>query len=201
MKWAFVDYENVGCLSKLDLSVYDKVIVFVGAKQNKIDLGNKKYNSPINLVLIQIKEVKANNLDFHLSYYLGKYTKEAAPNVSFEVITNDNGFTPLIAHIEGEGRSCKQIRTVQTEQTEQIVQTVKKSKKAKKIKNLEGVSKLIDSLKTRPKEKRPQKVASLKNYIASHVRIKENEADIQDYLNHLVKARILKVSDNTVKYK
>ena len=48
MKWAFIDYENIGCLSKVDLSIYDKVIIFVGAKQPKIDFGDKKYESPVN---------------------------------------------------------------------------------------------------------------------------------------------------------
>ena len=77
MKWAFIDYENVGCLGKVDLSTYNKVIVFIGAKQPKLDFGDKKYESPINLVLIQLKATQANNLDFHLSYYLGKYDNEA----------------------------------------------------------------------------------------------------------------------------
>lgn len=180
MKWAFIDYENIGCLSKLDLSIYEKVIVFVGAKQPKIDFGDKKYESPINLVLIQIKATQANNLDFHLSYYLGKYTQEAPANVSFEVITNDNGFTPLIAHIKGNGRSCKQIKMV----------------------NASGeISQLIHSLKSKPKEKRPQKVISLKNHIASHMKAKGNEVVIQNYLNQLVNQNVLTVSENGVQYK
>jgi len=32
MKWAFIDYENVGSLGKVDLSSYERVIVFLGAK-------------------------------------------------------------------------------------------------------------------------------------------------------------------------
>lgn len=77
MKWAFIYYENIGCLSKVDLSAYAKVVLFLGEKQPKIDLGETKYDSPIDLVLVQLKAIQSNNLDFQLSYYLGKYDSEA----------------------------------------------------------------------------------------------------------------------------
>lgn len=180
MKWAFIDYENIGCLSKVDLSVYRKVILFLGAKQPKIDLGDKKYDSPIELVLIQLKATQANNLDFHLSYYLGKYEHEAPSDASFEIISNDNGFGPLISHIKQNGRACKQVKV----STEPPVE-----------------NKLISSLTSRPKEKRPQKVASLRNHIASQMRIQGNDVAIQNHLNQLINANIVKVSGDSVEYK
>ncbi len=180
MKWAFIDYENIGCLGNVDLSVYEKVIVFIGAKQPKLDFGNKKYEMPINLQVIQIKASQPNNLDFHLSYYLGKYDQEAAAHIVFEVISNDNGFSPLIAHIKGNGRSCKQIKLLNSSAES---------------------SKLIQSLKCKPKEKRPQKVETLRNHIAAHMRIKGNEVAIQNHLNQLINAKLLTISDNGVQYK
>ncbi|WP_413699082.1 PIN domain-containing protein [Psychromonas sp. KJ10-10] len=180
MKWAFIDYENVGCLSNIELSVYEKVIVFIGAKQPKLDFGSKKYEMPINLVIIQIKATQSNNLDFHLSYYLGKYDFEAKSGVAFDVITNDNGFAPLIAHIKCNGRSCKQI----------------------KLSNSSGKSaKLVQSLTCKPADKRPKKVESLRNHIASHMRIKGNEVAIQNHLNQLVNEHVLTISESGVKYK
>ncbi len=180
MKWAFIDYENIGCLSKVDLSIYDKVIIFVGAKQPKIDFGDKKYESPVNLVLIQIKTTQSNNLDFHLSYYLGKYSHEAPSSVSFDVITNDNGFSPLILHIKANGRPCKQVKMVDSSSE---------------------ITKLIHSLKSKTKEKRPQKVVSLRNHIASHMKAKGNEVAIQNYLNQLVHQNILTLTESGVQYK
>lgn len=180
MKWAFVDYENIGCLSKVDLSIYEKVIVFVGAKQPKVDFGNKKYESSINLVLIQIKATQPNNLDFHLSYYLGKFSHEASSNTSFEVISNDNGFSSLISHIKTNGRPCKQV---------------------KMLNSSNEITKLINSLKSRAIEKRPQKVVSLRNHIAAHMKAKGNEVAIQNYLNQLVNQNILTVSESGVQYK
>ncbi|WP_229360329.1 PIN domain-containing protein [Ferrimonas sediminicola] len=75
MKWAFIDYENIGRL-------------------DKVDLGSQHYPSPIELTLIQVQEIQSNNLDFHLSYYLGKFDALEAPEIAFDVISNDNGFTP-----------------------------------------------------------------------------------------------------------
>ncbi len=180
MKWAFIDYENIGCLSKVDLSAYRKVVLFLGAKQPKIDLGDKKYDTPIELILVQLKATQSNNLDFHLSYYLGKYDNEAPSNVTFEIISNDNGFSPLIAHIKINGRACKQVKVATAPSTK---------------------SKLISSLTSKPKEKRPKKVSSLRNHIATHMAVKGNDVAIQNYFNQLVNDKLIKVSGNNVEYK
>lgn len=184
MKWAFIDYENIGCLSKVDLAAYSKVILFVGAKQSKVDLGDKKYDSPIELVLVQLKATQSNNLDFHLSYYLGKYDAEATSNIAFEIISNDKGFSPLIAHVKINGRSCKQVKV------EAVPSQIPKTK-----------SKLISSLTSKPKDKRPKKVSSLRNHIAAHMAVKGNEVAIQNYFNQLVNEKLIKVSGDNVVYK
>lgn len=180
MNWAFIDYENIGCLSKVELSAYNKVILFLGAKQPKIDLGDKKHDSPIDLVLVQLKATQSNNLDFHLSYYLGKYDSEAPKNVSFEIISNDNGFSPLIAHIKVNGRSCKQVKIPSTPDSK---------------------NKLITFITSTPKEKRPKKVTSLRNCIATHLGINGNEVAIQNNFNQLVNEKIIKISGDDVEYK
>jgi hypothetical protein len=180
VKWAFIDYENIGCLSKVDLSIYSKVVLFVGAKQPKIDLGDKKYDSPIELVLVQLKATQSNNLDFHLSYYLGKYDGDAPAGVSFDIISNDKGFLPLIAHIKINGRVCKQVKVAS-------VPTPK--------------SKLISFITSTPKDKRPKKIVSLRNHIAAHMGVKGNEVAIQNHINQLVNEKIIKVSGDSVEYK
>lgn len=180
MKWAFIDYENIGNLEKIDLSVYQKIIVFLGAKQPKIDFGEKKYDIPLEMVIVQLKATQSNNLDFHLSYYLGRYDSAAGKDVTFDIISNDNGFTPLIAHIKANGRTCKHI----------------------KLATVENISaKLLQSLTSKPKDKRPKKVASLRNHIASHMRIKGNELAIQGYLNQLVSDNVISVSGDSVEYR
>jgi len=179
MKWAFIDYENVGSLGKVDLSAYERVIVFLGAKQPKLDFTDKKYDTPINLVVVQLNASQANNLDFHLAYYLGKFDGQAEKSVAFEVISNDTGFSPLIAHIKASGRPCKQVKIARAA-----------GETHKLIKNLSAIS----------EGKRPRKVASLRNHIAAQLRLQGNEMAIQKELNQLVNAKFLKLSGSGVEY-
>lgn len=179
MKWAFIDYENIGTLAKIDMSQYERVTVFMGAKQPRLDFGDKKYDFPLNLQVVQIKASQENNLDFHLAYYLGKSNSEAPLGVQFDVVSNDNGFSPLLSHLKQNGRSCKQVK-IETASSEKTV--------------------LMQSLKQKPKEKRPQKVSSLRNHIASHLRIKGNEVKIQSYLNQLVNDKFVQINGEKVEY-
>jgi hypothetical protein len=193
VKWAFIDYENTGCLSKVDLSIYSKVILFLGAKQPKIDLGDKKYDSPIELILVQLKATQSNNLDFHLSYYLGKYDGDAPACVSFDIISNDKGFSPLIAHIKINGRACKQVKVTTALSV--------KSKPVKAASPPNVKNKLVTFITSTPKGKRPKKVASLRNHIAAHMGIQGNEIAIQNNFNRLINEKIIKISGDSVEYK
>ncbi|WP_226646918.1 PIN domain-containing protein [Microbulbifer variabilis] len=179
MKWVFIDYENIGSMEKIDLSQYEKVIVFLGAKQPKLDFGTSKYEAPINLTVIQIKDTRPNNLDFHLAYYLGKYDHEAGKDVTFEVVTNDNGFAPLISHLQSNGRSCKHINNFITQDSTQ---------------------KLLTVLKKSPKEKRPKTLASLKNHIAVCLKLQNNEIAVQGQVNKLVQEKKVILNGESVEY-
>ncbi|ABM21231.1 conserved hypothetical protein (plasmid) [Marinobacter nauticus VT8] len=44
MKWAFIDYENVGNLRDISLSEYERIIIFLGAQQKKLDFAETKYD-------------------------------------------------------------------------------------------------------------------------------------------------------------
>src|SRR5690606_8173926 len=167
MKWAFIDYENVGSLGKVDLSSYERVIVFLGAKQPRLDFTDTKYDKPINLVVVQLKATQANNLDFHLAYYLGKFDSEAPQGVTFEVVSNDTGFSPLNEHNEYGGPPARQMEVASATADKQTI---------------------VHSLTSKPKDKRPQKVTCLRNHIASRLGLKRNEVASQNQLNQLVTA-------------
>ena len=98
-KWAFVDYENIHSFENIDLSSYSKVIAFLGALQSSISFGSLKYINPIQLEIITLHHSSSNNLDFHLSYYLGKYDSDCSRNIDFHVISKDKGFRYLLNHI------------------------------------------------------------------------------------------------------
>ena len=179
MMWAFVDYENIGTLESVDLTLYSKAVIFLGAKQQKIDFGNSRYQQPINMVIVQVEEVGANNLDFHLSYYLGKCETKVAKDVGFDIISNDNGFAPLIEHIRSNGRACNQIKTLCQELS---------------------VEKFITVLCAKPIGQRPKKVETLRNHIAAQMSLKGNELAIQNHINQLVNKKVIAIEDSALKY-
>ncbi|SSZ29702.1 Uncharacterised protein [Aggregatibacter aphrophilus] len=89
MKYAFIDYENIHSLDNLNLHLYERIFLFLGANQPTIQL-SEKFNDELNFTLITIKNIAKNNLDFHIAYYLGKMdmqTDKILSFVSFQKIT------------------------------------------------------------------------------------------------------------------
>ncbi len=108
---AFLDLENT-TLKHLDLSGHAHVFMFVGARQHQIAF-KSEYDHPMTVIKVQDLSGPAlkrprNNLDFHLAYYLGLYDAFFPDHVTFEVISSDRGFLPLVAHIVASGRPCIQ---------------------------------------------------------------------------------------------
>lgn len=176
MKWAFIDYENICTLEPIDISSYRKVVIFMGATQEKLNFGKVQHPSPFNINIVQIKDIGGNNLDFHLSYYLGLSESKAPKEVAFDVISNDNGYLPLIRHIRSKGRECNHIK-FGTE-----------------------VNKFIGKLRNQPMNLRPQKVASLRNHIASQMNLKGNETAIQNQMNQLVTQNVIVIKGSDLTY-
>jgi hypothetical protein len=129
---------------------------------------------------MQVAISQNNNLDFHLAYYLGKTNVEARAGVVFEVISNDNGFSPLLSHLKKNERQCKQLK-MGTPSAEKV--------------------KLVQSLSSNAMEKRPKKVVSLKNHIASHLRIKVHEVKVQGYVNQLMADKYIHLEGDAVIYR
>ena len=107
--WGFVDYENIGSLNNIEFSNYQRLFVFCGPKNPNIKLGNAVITEFIKIEIIKLKTSGANNLDFHIAYYLGKFSQTAAEDIQFHIITRDNGFNGLVNHIKKTGRLCKKM--------------------------------------------------------------------------------------------
>ncbi len=116
-RWAFVDYENqpqslhfIG-----QRNDYNCVLVFFGAQQ-KVTM---ELNKSLILRLIRIENTGKNNLDFHLTYYLGKYDVKLDKRIAFDIFTKDTGFDHLIQFMRQQGRNCQRIE-VNSEKTTTI---------------------------------------------------------------------------------
>ena len=100
-----LDSENVADFSIINiLGMHNKAVIFFGSQQKKLpleiviqiqELGNK-------VKLVQTCGTGKNALDFHIAYYIGKYS-EKIPNATFVIISKDKGYDPLISHLNSQG--------------------------------------------------------------------------------------------------
>lgn len=106
-RWAFVDYENQPKSLQFISQHYEYncVLVFFGSQQKV----TAEFNNSLIIRLIRIENIGKNNLDFHLSYYLGKYDAKLDKRIAFDIFTQDTGFDHLIKFIQKQGRNCQRI--------------------------------------------------------------------------------------------
>lgn len=106
MKWAFVDYENLGTLEGIPLTGFTRVLVFLGAQNPRIQLGTMPGDRFVPLEILQLRQTSANNVDFHLAFFLGQMHAQAPAEIKFEVFSGDQGYDPLLKFLNQQGRSC-----------------------------------------------------------------------------------------------
>lgn len=85
------------------------VLVFTGAQQKvAISLIEAVQALGERGKFIRISGNGKNALDFHIAYYLGKFS-ERDPQASFLLISADGGYDPLVSHLNAKGISAKRI--------------------------------------------------------------------------------------------
>jgi len=103
-----IDSENVlpDSMGKLTDDHF-QAIIFLSAHQRKIDVEIVKSVQELGQggQYIQIAGNGPNALDFHIAFYIGKYSKEY-PNAYFHIISKDKGFDPLIKHLKEQKIFC-----------------------------------------------------------------------------------------------
>jgi len=185
MTWGFVDYENMGSLKGVEFSKYQKLYIFCGPRNPNIKLGDVVINEFLKIEIIKLKSIGANNLDFHIAYYLGKFSETAPKEIKFQVISKDNG---LISHIKKTGRSCQKFTP--TDSSKKII-TSKLSLCAELA---------VERLLHTDGRKRPRKEKSLINWIASQCRGVSKNINAEHILIELVKADLVINEDSGIKY-
>lgn len=109
-----IDSENVqpDSIEKLRQDHF-RVLVFVGANQKRIDLAIVKAVQALgaNGEYVQISGNGPNALDFHIAFYIGKYSAEY-PDAYFHIISKDKGFDPLIKHLKDQRIFCSRSASV-----------------------------------------------------------------------------------------
>jgi len=176
-EWVFVDLENIGSLTNISIENYDVVYVFVGSKQTNVSLTPITTKKFVEFKILKIKETSKNNLDFHLSYYLGKFDTLAKKDVAFTVISNDSGFDNLIKHISSTGRKCKRLEN-QNKESSKVLQNL-----------------LAKDLKNMPKTEK-----SLKNYIKSYLGSNNSKNKVETTFNYVIKNKKITNRINMIKF-
>jgi hypothetical protein len=193
--WGFVDYENTGSLEEINISSYDRLMVFCGPKNNKIKLGELSTTEFSKIELIGIKTVGANNLDFHLSFYLGCLHEKTKDDVEFHIISNDSGFNGIVSHISDIGRKCKRVAT-RIHNTKPVV------KPKNTTHQLSECATLVKSkLEQMDGKKRPRKKDSLSNWIKSRCNHIKPAIDVSKIFEELLDNSFISVSNSNVSYK
>jgi NTP pyrophosphatase (non-canonical NTP hydrolase) len=98
-----VDWENVqpqeADIRALVPDVTD-VWIFHGKTQKRVEAHQKGFGE--QLTLVPVSRPGKNALDFHLSFYMG-YITSRNPNARFVVISNDQGYGPMLEHAHDLG--------------------------------------------------------------------------------------------------
>jgi hypothetical protein len=104
-RYVLIDHENV---QPNDLALLDgqplRVIVFLGANQARLStqLAMALQERGENGRYVKIYASGRNALDFHIAFYLGELAA-GEPSASFHVISKDDGYDPLLAHLRSRG--------------------------------------------------------------------------------------------------
>nr|WP_255407085.1 PIN domain-containing protein [Rhodoferax sp. OV413] len=104
-----VDWENVQP-KDLDIRVLvpdvTHVWIFHGPTQKRV--GDNQLSFGNELTLVPISRSGKNALDFHLSYYVG-YISSRNPSAKFVVLSNDQGYRPMLEHAKELGFAASQL--------------------------------------------------------------------------------------------
>ena len=109
-----IDFENVQpkALDRLKPGTA-RIKVFLGQHQSKLMLELVQALQPFgnDAEYIQIQGSGPDAVDFHIAFYIGRLAA-ANPGASFNIISKDKGFDPLVKHLGTLGIGCKRLAEI-----------------------------------------------------------------------------------------
>jgi len=191
-RFVLIDFENI---QPKDVALlkgeYLKIKVFVGSHQTKIPLELAHSLQPFGTEVeyIKIDGDGKNALDFHVAYYIGRLSAET-PGATFQLVSKDCGFDPLIRHLKSKGLKCSRTASL----------TAVSPKKASLQKLTNGnVDTVIDNLKKRQSSK-PSTLAKLKSTILTLFKNQLSQEGLDGLIRELKVRGVIEVSDGKVQY-
>jgi hypothetical protein len=186
-----IDLENVKpeSIEKLKHEHF-QVVVFVGTNQRlDFPIVNAVHSLGSNGSYVQISGNGPNALDFHIAYYIGKFSA-TTPDAYFHIISKDKGFDPLIKHLRGLKIFCSRSSSVA-----EIPLVKSLDKPPPKERAADFYEKRIA-----PTEARPATVKSLQSAILSHFHKLLSPEEVASVVKALKQAGHIVVNGKKVAY-
>ena len=119
-RYLFLDFEDLKNIKFRKIEkVCDRIFVFIRKeeKQIPVDLVQKmqRFGRNAKWVVIDGLDIM-QNMNYHLSFLMGKLHERIDTEIEFAVLSNDEDFDPLISYINTKGgRSCLRVKGKQRE--------------------------------------------------------------------------------------
>ena len=109
-----IDFENVQpkALDRLKAGSC-QIKVFLGQQQTRLLLELVQALQPFgsDAEYIQIQGSGPDAVDFHIAFYIGRLAS-AHPGATFDIISKDKGFDPLVKHLGKLGIGCRRLAEI-----------------------------------------------------------------------------------------
>jgi len=187
-----IDFENVqpDSLAALQHDHF-KVIVFVGATQNKLsfDVVSAVQRMGTKAEYIKIAGTGSNALDFHIAFYIGQLAAKD-DTAYFHIISKDSGFDPLIHHLKE-----KKIFAARSTCINEMPLIKTATAKSPEERLREFVAKL-----QLPKATKPRTVKTLSSSINALFQKQLSEKDVADIIAAMEAKKFITVADGKITY-
>jgi len=179
-KIIFVDFENIAKITANMKKADAKIIVLVGANQDKraSDFAKELLDLVSSIELIKVKGKGKNALDFFIAYYLGFYISRNK-ELEFMICSKDEGYDPLIKYLKNSG--------INIQRENDLFETDEDYKKA------------FDYIKGMPN--RPKKLTGLENNLKTLFKEENKKEKIKKIIDDLINCEYIEeIGDGKIKY-
>lgn len=192
--YVLIDFENVAP-ENLDLlnQEWIRVYVFVGKNQTKLPFAIVKAIQKMGdrAQYVEMSGTGHNTLDFHIAYYIGRISANDK-DAYFHIISNDQGFDPLIAHLKQECVFADRVTEIAS--IPALVQASMISKTP-----LERVAFVRDRL-SRPNAPRPRTRKTLMSHVAAMFMKTLSDSDLTLVIEGLLKDGCVRENGKRIEY-
>ena len=119
-RYVFLDFDTLVSIKFKKLEkVCDKIFVFVGSDITTVPftLVREMQNMGNAIKWIEVGETLTHDLNYHICFLMGKLHEKISGDVEFAILSNDEGFDPLVNFINATGRGCLRIKNSIAEKT------------------------------------------------------------------------------------